>query len=216
MAWIEQLEQRQGELEEKFTLLEKQYEKLEDELDKVRQEKTTQPKDGDLRKALSSQRLTIKCVLQDNKKFIGREILVGGWVRTRREAGSGTFAFLSLFDGTTPDQLQIVVDKCISGFEVALANCAILVKGSVVVSKGRNQSIELEANKIQLVGACDPDKYPLAGKRLPLEHLRLHSHLRLRTQIMGAVMRVRNDLMLAIHDYFQSRHFLNVQTPLIT
>lgn len=154
----------------------------------------------------------IKDVFSDSS-FIGKSVEVCGWVRTARD--SKNVAFIELNDGTSLKHIQIVVDKN-SGisYESAMKlGCSVKVSGKVV--EARQGSVEINAEKIELLGDC-PSDYPLQKKRHTLEFLRTIPELRARTNTFNAVFRVRSVLANAIHNYFQSKNFVYINTPLIT
>ena len=147
----------------------------------------------------------------------GRKVTVKGWVRTKR--GNKNVAFIALNDGSTINNIQIVVDK--TAFEESLltkitTGAAIRVSGDLVESVGSGQSVEIQAGEIEIYGECDPMKYPLQKKDTSLEYLRTVAHMRLRTNTFGAILRVRNAMAFAIHSFFQSKGFVYLHTPLIT
>ncbi len=146
-------------------------------------------------------------------QFIGETVTVCGWVRTARN--SKNVAFIELNDGTTLKHLQIVIDKALGiDYEDALRlGASIKVTGKVV--EARQGSVEINAETIAVIGTC-PLEYPLQKKRHTLEFLRTMPHLRGRTNTFNAVFRVRSVMADAIHDYFQSKNFVYVNTPLIT
>lgn len=140
-----------------------------------------------------------------------------GWVRTKRD--SKNVCFLELNDGSTLKGLQIVVNKdnfnnCDILSDIATGT-AIKCEGKLVSSQGGNQAIELDCSSITIVGLC-PSDYPLQKKRHTIEYLREIAHLRARTNLIGAAMRVRNTLAYAVHSFFQENGFVYVNTPLIT
>lgn len=156
--------------------------------------------------------IDIKEVFAD-KALVNTKVTVCGWVRTARN--SKNVAFIELNDGTSLKHIQIVVDKE-SGvdFEDALKlGSSLKVEGTVV--EGRNGVPEINAESIVVIGTC-PAEYPLQKKRHTLEFLRTMPHLRGRTNTFNAVMRVRSVLAQAIHEYFRSKNFVYVNTPLIT
>jgi len=153
------------------------------------------------------------------EKEIGSTVAVAGWSRTIREAGGGKFAFVELNDGSTLKGLQVVVDGSVDGFD-RLVKCgtgsALRFEGELVASKGREQKVELQATSITIYSSTEGKDYPLAKKRHSREYLRTISHLRPRTNLMGAVTRVRSAMAEATHNFFQSRGFLYIHTPIIT
>ncbi|MCR4586248.1 MAG: asparagine--tRNA ligase [Lachnospiraceae bacterium] len=147
-----------------------------------------------------------------DKKAFGESVTVCGWVRTSRD--SKNVAFLELNDGTSLKHLQIVMDKEKTFPEEAMKlGTSLKVTGEVV--EGREGVPEINAAEITVLGTCPAD-YPLQKKRHTLEFLRTMPHLRTRTNTFNAVLRVRSVLAEAIHEYFQSRNFVYVNTPLIT
>ena len=147
----------------------------------------------------------------------GKEVLAKGWVRTKR--GNKNVAFIALNDGSTINNIQIVVDKTPEN-EAVLAKvttgACIAVKGMLVESMGGGQSTEIQASEIEIYGECDPVRYPLQKKDTSFEFLRSVAHLRPRTNTFGAIYRVRSKMAYAIHQFFNERGFVYVHTPLIT
>jgi asparaginyl-tRNA synthetase len=148
-------------------------------------------------------------------------VSVSGWVRTRRS--SKNVAFVALNDGSTIRNLQLVVDveKGYEGItEESMAKvttgASICATGKLVASQGSGQAVELMVESLTVSGVADVDSYPLQPKKHSLEFLREIGHLRFRTNVFGAVLRVRHAMTFAIHNYFNSRGFFNVHTPIIT
>ena len=150
-----------------------------------------------------------------NPEFIGKTATVCGWVRTSRD--SKNMAFLELNDGTTLKHLQIVIDKSKMNdiTEFMRLGTSLKVTGEIVKSVVAKDSVELNAEEIILLGAC-PGDYPLQKKRHTLEYLRTIPALRVRTNTFNAVLRVRSVVSAAIHEYFQSHHYVYIHTPIIT
>lgn len=151
----------------------------------------------------------------ESDSFLGKEATVCGWVRTARD--SKNVAFLALNDGTTLNHLQIVIDKNSDTAlpeEAAKLGASIKVTGTVV-KNDRNNTNEINANEITLLGACPAD-YPLQKKFQKLETLREMPHIRVRTNTFNAVLRVRSVMAAAIHRFFQERGYVYINTPLIT
>jgi asparaginyl-tRNA synthetase len=150
---------------------------------------------------------------------IGRQILLQGWLRTRRDSKGG-FSFLELNDGSCFGNLQIIADAKLENYDSQIkkltAGCSVSVVGEVKASAGKGQSTEVHAAEITVHGWADPETYPLQKKRHSLEKLREWAHLRPRTNTFGAVSRVRNCMCNSIHQFFQERGFLYIQTPIIT
>ena len=151
---------------------------------------------------------------------VGSEVTLKGWVRTRRDSKQG-FSFINLHDGSCFDAIQVVADKTISAYEQEILHlttgCAIVANGELVESKGRGQSVEVQASSIEVLGwVDDPETYPVAAKRHTFEHLREVAHLRPRTNTIGAIARMRHSLAQAIHRYLSDNGFFWVHTPIIT
>ena len=165
-------------------------------------------------------RTKIKQILhaKDSKALINRPAVVSGWIRTVRDQKS--FAFIEINDGSTLANLQIVADAGLPNYADLLltmtTGASVTVKGHLVESPGKNQSLELRAEEIRVLGTSDPARYPLQKKRHSFEFLRTIAHLRPRTNTQGAVLRVRSALALATHLFFHQRGFLYVHTPIIT
>ena len=145
--------------------------------------------------------------------------VVGGWVRTVR-ASKGGFAFIAINDGSAFDNLQIVVRQELPNYESELvrlsAGCSILASGPIISSPAKGQPVEMQAEEVRVLGWADAAHYPIQQKHHTFEFLRTQAHLRPRTNTFGAVTRVRSAMSLAIHEFFQSRGFLYVHTPVIT
>jgi asparaginyl-tRNA synthetase len=156
----------------------------------------------------------IKNVLTSAQPLDG--VTVKGWVRTRRD--SKGFSFLELNDGSCMTSLQIVADAGISGYDQMpefTTGASAVVKGNLVPSPAKEQKWELRATHVELVGKADAS-YPLQKKGHTLEFLRTIAHLRPRSNLFGAVFRTRSRLAYAVHEFFQSRDFVYVHTPIIT
>ena len=150
-----------------------------------------------------------------NSALLETQVTVCGWVRTSRDSKS--MAFIELNDGTTLKHLQIVINKAdfddVSDY--MKLGTALKVTGKAVKSAVAADSVEINAESIAVLGECPPD-YPLQKKRHTLEYLRTIPHLRVRTNTFNAVFRVRSVVSACIHEFFQSRGFVYVHTPLIT
>ena len=151
------------------------------------------------------------------KKAPGEEVLAKGWVRTKR--GNKEIAFIALNDGSTINNIQIVVDKTAVDAELlakVTTGACIAVQGKLVESIGSGQAVEIQASEIEVYGECDPVRYPLQKKDTSFEYLRTVAHMRPRTNTFGAVLRLRSQMAFAIHEYFHSKGFVYLHTPLIT
>ncbi len=150
----------------------------------------------------------------------GASIVIEGWVRTRRDSKAG-LSFVHVSDGSCFDPIQVVAPKELPNYEADVlrltTGCAIRVRGEVVASQGKGQSVEIRADAIEIVGMVDdPETYPMQPKRHSMEYLREVAHLRPRTNVVGAVTRVRHALAKAIHDFFHQEGFFWIHTPIIT
>ncbi|GAB7259819.1 asparagine--tRNA ligase [Dickeya ananatis] len=151
---------------------------------------------------------------------VDSDVTVRGWVRTRRDSKAG-ISFIAVYDGSCFDSLQAVVNNNLANYQSDIlrltTGCSVEVTGKVVESPGEGQSFELQATELKIVGWVeDPDTYPMAAKRHSIEYLREVAHLRPRTNLIGAVARVRHTLAQAIHRFFHQNGFYWVSTPIIT
>ena len=159
----------------------------------------------------------IAAVFADSESLSGQEITVGGWARTIRDMKN--FGFVELNDGSCFRNLQVVMDAgALANYkEITAQNvgAALIVTGTVLLTPDAKQPLELKASAIQVEGTSTPD-YPLQKKRHSVEFLRTIQHLRPRTNLFSAAFRVRSAAAYAIHNFFQSRGFVYVHTPIIT
>ena len=151
---------------------------------------------------------------------VGSRITIEGWVRTRRDSKAG-LSFLAVHDGSCFDALQVVAPAELANYQSDVlritTGCAVRVTGEVVASQGKGQAVELRGEAIEVVGwVDDPDHYPMQPKRHTMEYLREVAHLRPRTNVIGAVTRVRHTLAQAVHRFFHDRGFYWIHTPIIT
>lgn len=158
-------------------------------------------------------------VLQ-GKHAVGTTLTVKGWIRTRRDSKAG-ISFLAIHDGSCFAPVQAVVPNTLSNYENDVlrltTSCSVEVTGVIQASAGTGQQFEILADSVTILGFVeDPDTYPMAPKRHSVEYLREHAHLRVRTNMMGAVTRVRNCIAQAIHRFFHDEGFMWIATPLIT
>lgn len=165
---------------------------------------------------VNTMRKKILQVLQE--KAFEQEIVIAGWIRTRRD--TGTFSFLEINDGSCLGNLQVIADQELANYKDEIikltAGCALEVTGVVKESPAKGQDVEIHASLIKVVGWADPETYPMQKKRHSFEYLREISHLRPRTNALGSVARVRSRLTMSIHNFFQERGFIQVHTPIIT
>lgn len=153
------------------------------------------------------------------KFAVGESVVIKGWVRTRRDSKAG-LSFIAVHDGSAFDPVQVIALNSIENYQAVqrlTAGCSVAVTGLIKHSEGAGQSLELEASSVEVLGWVEnPDTYPMAAKRHSIEYLREHAHLRPRTNIIGAVTRVRNCLSQAIHRFFHERGYFWISTPIIT
>ena len=167
-----------------------------------------------------SGRLVVKKFLEAGRSLVGQTVVVGGWVRSGRTAQAGALAFVELSDGSTPGTLQAVFagDAFKDQFKALTSTgAALMLRGEVKQHPEKDDVVEVHATELLHLGEC-LNTYPISkGKQAKtLEFLRSHIHLRVRTQVISAVTRVRNCLAAATHRFFQGQGFVYVHTPLIT
>lgn len=151
---------------------------------------------------------------------VGDSVTVRGWVRNRRDSKAG-LSFVTVSDGSCFDAIQVIAENKLANYNSEIVNltkdCAVIATGKLVESQGGGQSVEIIADSIEVTGFVEnPDTYPVSPKRHTVEYLREHAHLRIRTNLISSVMRIRNTASVAIHDYLQANGFYWVHTPLIT
>ncbi|MBQ7209671.1 MAG: asparagine--tRNA ligase [Paludibacteraceae bacterium] len=147
----------------------------------------------------------------------GQTVTVCGWVRSRR--GNKNVSFIALNDGSTINNIQIVADAerfTDDDLRLVTTGACLSATGRLVESMGKGQSVEIQAEKITVFGAADPQTYPLQKKGHSLEYLREIAHLRPRTNTFGAILRIRHNMAIAIHTYFHEHGYFYFHTPLIT
>ncbi|WP_334013127.1 asparagine--tRNA ligase [Alteromonas sp. S167] len=153
------------------------------------------------------------------KYAVGESVTVKGWVRTRRDSKAG-LSFIALHDGSCFDPVQVIALNSLSNYadiQRLTAGCSLSVTGTVKESQGQGQSLEIDATEVEVLGMVEnPDTYPMAAKRHSIEYLREYAHLRPRTNVIGAVTRVRNCLSQAIHRFFHEKGYFWISTPILT
>lgn len=150
----------------------------------------------------------------------GGEVTVRGWVRTRRDSKAG-LSFVNVSDGSGFHPIQVVAPASLPNYEGEVkrltAGCAVIARGTLVRSQGQGQQFEIQAEAIEVVGWVeDPETYPIQPKAHSLEFLREVAHLRPRTNLFGAVTRIRDCLAKAVHRYFHDHGYYWISTPIIT
>ncbi|MCI6717284.1 MAG: asparagine--tRNA ligase [Bacilli bacterium] len=161
-------------------------------------------------------KISIKELFNEGSKYIDQEVVIEGWVRTNR--AQKEFGFLNVNDGSYLDNAQIVYEQNLSNFNDVSkfrVGSGVSIEGIVKESPNPKQPYEIKATKVVLEGDS-PEDYPIQPKRHTKEFLREKAHLRMRTNLFSAVFRVRSKLAFAIHEFFQKRNFIYVNTPLIT
>ena len=154
------------------------------------------------------------------KAAIGSQVTVKGWVRTRRDSKAG-MSFIHLSDGSCIKPMQVVAGDELANYADEIqrltTGCAVIVVGELIASQGNGHTVEIKPTSIEVVGwVQDPDTYPMQPKRHSMEFLRENAHLRARTNLIGAVARVRNCLAQAVHRFFSDNGYYWVHTPIIT
>lgn len=163
--------------------------------------------------------LSVVDALQGDE-YVGQTVSVRGWVRTRRDSKAG-LSFVNISDGSCFDPIQVVAPAELSNYESEVkhltAGCAVIATGELVASAGQGQRFELKAERVEVVGWVeDPETYPIQPKPHSLEFLREVAHLRPRTNLFGAVTRIRHCLAQAVHRFFHENGFFWINTPIIT
>ena len=146
----------------------------------------------------------IKAIL--NATELDTPVVVKGWVKNCR--GNSYVMFAAVNDGSTLQNLQIVFDTAKfneNDLKKITVGCSLSMNGTLKASEGKGQRVEVVAESFEVLGACDPDKYPIQPKKHSLEFLRENAHLRFRTNLFGAIMRVRHNMIYAIHTFFTER-----------
>ncbi|WP_066829135.1 asparagine--tRNA ligase [Rufibacter ruber] len=160
-------------------------------------------------------RTKVKALLQTPAS--GQEVLVKGWVRTKR--GNKYVTFIAVNDGSTINNIQVVADMNVfteEALKEVATGASVSVVGTLVESQGKGQTVEIQAKTVEVLGTADPETYPLQKKGHSLEFLREIAHLRPRTNTFGAVFRLRHAMAFAVHQFFHDKGFFYVHTPVIT
>ena len=156
-------------------------------------------------------------IISINESHYDSEILISGWVRTKRQ--SKNVSFVSLNDGSTINSLQVVFDM--NNFDEPFLDeittgSSLSITGKLIKSEGKNQQFEIIASKVDILGKSDPEAYPIQPKRHTFEFLREVAHLRPRTNTFSSIFRIRHSIIYSIHKFFNDRGFFNIHTPIIT
>ncbi|WP_119328889.1 asparagine--tRNA ligase [Cysteiniphilum halobium] len=152
--------------------------------------------------------------------LIGQKVTVKGWLRSRRDSKAG-LSFLAIHDGSCFDPIQAIAESSLTNYQSEVLSltkdCSLEVTGILVASQGKGQNVEIQADKVIVHGWIDnPETYPVSPKRHTMEYLREHAHLRIRTNLIGAISRMRHTLSNAIHNFFNDEGFFWVNTPILT
>jgi asparaginyl-tRNA synthetase len=163
---------------------------------------------------------TVVKKLIENQVELDTIVTIKGWVRSRRDSKAG-ISFITINDGSCFNSIQVIVENNLSNYNTDILkltkDCSIVVTGKVVASLGINQSVEIISNMVEVIGYVDnPDTYPISPKRHTVEYLREVAHLRVRTNLISSVARIRNAISYAIHLYLQQNGFYWIHTPIIT
>ncbi len=161
----------------------------------------------------------ISVVQARKEEAVGKQVILEGWVRTRRDSKGG-FSFLEINDGSCMGNVQVIADGQLPNYESEIkkipTGASVRITGEVKASPAKGQATEIQAAGVEVVGLADPETFPLQKKGHSFEFLRSIAHLRPRTNTFGAVSRVRNCVCKSIHDFFQERGFLYIHSPIIT
>ncbi len=161
--------------------------------------------------------ISVKAARQENAA--GKTVEIRGWVRTRRDSKGG-FSFIEVNDGSSMGNLQIVAPGELANYadevQKLTTGCSVVITGQLQESPAKGQATELHADAVRVIGWADPETYPLQKKRHSFEKLREWAHLRTRTNTLGAVMRVRDQISQSIHQFFHENGFFYTHTPIIT
>jgi asparaginyl-tRNA synthetase len=168
---------------------------------------------------LASTAAVISVAEASSAASVGREVVLHGWIRTRRDSKAG-FSFLEINDGSCFGNMQVIAASRLPNYDSEIKRlspgCSVAVTGWVKASPGKGQATEVEATAVAVLGTADTEAYPLQKKGHSFEFLRTIAHLRPRTNTFGAIARVRNCVCHSIHQFFQERGFLYIHTPIIT
>jgi len=162
---------------------------------------------------------SIKTILTDQVPA-DSAVEIKGWIRTTRDSKGG-FSFLIVHDGSCFDGIQVVADQSLENYQSEIlklfTGCSVIVRGTLTESGGKGQKFEIKADQVEVVGWVEnPDSYPVQPKRHSMEYLRDVAHLRIRTNTFSAMMRVRNTMAQAVHQYFSQNGYFWLHTPIIT
>jgi asparaginyl-tRNA synthetase len=163
---------------------------------------------------------SVASIFRDHSNYLGKQVRVKGWVRTRRDSKAG-LSFVQMSDGSCFDAFQVVAPNALANYASEVmkltAGCAVIAEGEIVPSQGKGQPVEMQASKVEVVGWVEnPDTYPIQPKPHTFEYLREVAHLRPRTNTFGAIGRVRHCLAMAVHRFFDERGFFWIHTPIVT
>ncbi|QCI19405.1 asparagine--tRNA ligase [Buchnera aphidicola] len=163
--------------------------------------------------------IPIKLIFMEKIK-VNKKIKIQGWIRTRRSSKIG-ISFLNIYDGSCIHTIQVIAHSSIKNYSTDVlcltAGCSISIIGILVLSKGKSQKYEIEAQSITVLGwVNNPKKYPISSKNHTTQYLREVSHLRARTNVIGSICRIRNTLSFELHNFFFKNEYYWIPTPIIT
>ncbi|PPI86855.1 asparagine--tRNA ligase [Candidatus Pantoea edessiphila] len=156
----------------------------------------------------------------NGRVLINDIVTISGWVRTRRDSKAG-YSFITIYDGSCFNNMQVVANDALNNYKDIILHlttgCSVIITGIIVNSPGDCQKIEIQATKLEVVGWVEKSSsYPMAAKNHSMEYLREMAHLRPRTNIIGAIARVRHTLAHALHEFFNEKGYFWIPTPIIT
>jgi len=165
-------------------------------------------------------RISLKDLFENDNIYMDRVIAVSGWVRTIRMGGADSFAFVLVYDGSTYNELQIIVSESCPGFQHILDGSAsisasILAIGPIILSQGREQKFEMSCHDFRLLGPSSGTDFPLSKGKHTTAFLRTIGHFRPRSYLISSITRVRNSLAYATHMFFQERGFYYIIPQLL-
>ncbi|QIE02066.1 asparagine--tRNA ligase [Buchnera aphidicola] len=152
--------------------------------------------------------------------IVNSHVTIRGWVKSCRNSKLG-LSFISIYDGSYIESIQVIAKNTLSNYDTDIlrltTGCSVIVSGKLILSIGNQQKYEIQLNNIQVIGWIEnPDTYPVSAKKHSMEHLRKVAHLRSRTNLIGAISRIRNHLMQSLHRFFDKNYYFWIPTPIIT
>ena len=169
-------------------------------------------------------RLLIKDIFDKYEEYLNKEINICGWIETMRVQQQNGLGFISLNDGSTINSIQLILNpkteadlnKLDNIYQKGTKGVSIKVEGKLIESPAQGQKFELQVEELKVYGCVDAKEFPIAKKKLTLEHIRKFPHLRIRTKTMAAIMRIRDNCAFATHNFYKENEFKYIHTPIIT